>query len=150
MGKWNKIISFIFVFLVLITATLELYYGVFLFWDSKGFIASHYHKWYLNLDNPFISDIEKRFKCCHFHFIPQFNSHKCNQSQTDACLPTISLIIQEPVEAIGTTFIFHAIIHGLIAFLLQIFVDKKKDKREYDPGEWINERIDNYQEPTYK
>ena len=147
---WDKIISFTCIFILIMSSLFEFYHGLFLFYDSKAFISSFFNKWFKNIETPYISEIESKFNCCYFHYIRQFHNSHCNSSIKEPCLQVISSTIKEPIEAIGSTFIFHALIHGLIAFLLYIINENRKDKIDYNPSEWINERLDNYQEPTYK
>lgn len=146
-GKWTKVVSYLFVFCLYITAVSELYFGYFMWIDSKGFISTIFGKWADSYESLEVTKIERNFNCCGFHYLKQFPGHCGNSNYTESCLSVMSVILQEPTEAIGVTFIFHAFIHGLIGFLLEITIDGKKKRIDYDAGEWVNDIQDQQAAP---
>lgn len=82
--------------------------------------------WEKSLNQSFIIDIEKKFKCCSFHKFNQFYNDPCNISATP-CLTSIHSTIAEPTEAIGITIIYQSVVHAMISLFLGFAAQKKKN-----------------------
>ena len=80
----------------------------------------------------------------------QYPNDECNWTIV-TCHQSMSILLEEPTQAIGKTLLFHAIVHGLIGVFLGYAGQKRKKKRTYDAGEWQNEIADpNYIVPKYR
>lgn len=112
------LIFFLFAYLIVITSIGEFYFGFFLWYDQKGYIATLFDKWEKSINKSFLQNIQNKYHCCGFHRFNQFENDFCNASTTP-CLNAMTDATKDSASLIGLAIIYHAIVHGMTYIFLR-------------------------------
>lgn len=122
-------LAFLIAFPLGVLMTAELFYGLTMWVDPVTYIKTLYDSWEMSINTPEIATLKRKFSCCGFHNLGNFDDKQCPSRRL--CANVIGNALNECITSTGFLFLVHSLAH-LIVIVIVFHSSghiRKKDRR---------------------